>query len=962
VARHEVPHRIVVVGRIPLTVAGKADRKALAAMLKEREEGEGARAGGGAASGAGTAGSLEAVRSAAVAQQGASVSDIFCKVLGHGIAQDASFFHDGGTSLTAMQVCSEVSKQFGVELTLGMFMKAPTLGEVESFVQNASMVVEAAGIRDVVAHGNASGPVAEAFPMYAATTVSQSGIYVEWKMESDPRNAYNVPLCFTSDWPLEYDVVAECVRCLVEWHEVYRTHFAEADGRVLQVVEATADVPVTLLRVAEREEALVWLRRLALVPFDLRKGPLLRVVLVEWAGSPLLGFFTHHIIYDHGCEHAVFGNFMDAYTALSTTGMITAEPRRTSMRGFATWEARMLAERGKELRAFWEKALARAQVEGLAGTKMLGAGAREDAVQLRVTWGEDFAKRLRGSVAERKWTLPAVLHAAYTLFMCEQTGSKGALISLVLSQRDHPQFAEAVGYMMNMVFVWNEMEPGDSAAALVERCQQGFVNAVVHGMYPGPLINAVYPGLYGSGVGTSLDLVPMFPFAAGSMLQPISFGLPEVPLNMVQFVGKAADDWGLVCINYRKGNFEEPAMVERLLQGFYGALVRIVDGDVGCASGRVPQASSAGLQVSEWNHNPLRLLEGTFQELVARCVAGNARVRETLVDVRGVCGIGDVAAVHMKRSDLLVAMLYSLTCAGAAFLPLDAQYGDAVLRFRLADSGASVCVVDAWKPVPCASRLALATELRVWEESLCDVAATGTDLGYLYYTSGSTGLPKGARVLQWGVPNFLQWMFSLAFALSSKDIVLVHMSISFDPTVHYVFWPLVSGCRIGVGQDERVRSAEGIVSAMVKRSVTAVCFVPSHLGTLLGPNGIVRCSSLKLLMSGGEALSREALWSMVAELGLRDFCQWYGPTEATCASYACEALRERRGAGSAVPLGRPCVNTSGTVSTDAERKGQLLLGGANVGGGYLNLEAKTRERFVYDVDLNDGGSRVYDSG
>lgn len=152
VARHEVPHRILIIERIPLTVAGKADRKALIALLEsdQREAHTLAHISHG--------GLAEALRHALGRQFDAqtfhtlfekleqirylkvdeSVSDdrhrrmreIFQKLLGHAVGNTESFFDEGGTSIMLMQLRNEVASAFGVSLPFADLLKSPTVNSL----------------------------------------------------------------------------------------------------------------------------------------------------------------------------------------------------------------------------------------------------------------------------------------------------------------------------------------------------------------------------------------------------------------------------------------------------------------------------------------------------------------------------------------------------------------------------------------------------------------------------------------------------------------------------------------------------------------------------------------------------------------------------------------------------------------------------------------------------------------
>ena len=146
--------------------------------------------------------------------------------------------------------------------------------------------------------------------------------------------------------------------------------------------------------------------------------------------------------------------------------------------------------------------------------------------------------------------------------------------------------------------------------------------------------------------------------------------------------------------------------------------------------------------------------------------------------------------------------------------------------------------------------------------------------------------------------------------------------------------------------------------------VTTLHFVPSMLQAFLAHSGNRSCSSLRLLICSGEALSpelRDQASELLPHVRLENL---YGPTEAaidvTYWSCAREESRE-------IPIGRPIWNTrvyvldGGLQPVPAGVAGELYIAGAGLARGYLHRAGLTAERFVADP-FGAAGSRMYRSG
>jgi hypothetical protein len=105
------------------------------------------------------------------------------------------------------------------------------------------------------------------------------------------------------------------------------------------------------------------------------------------------------------------------------------------------------------------------------------------------------------------------------------------------------------------------------------------------------------------------------------------------------------------------------------------------------------------MQEEEWGTGQtLSIMPATFQATVQKYVKQKEDLR--LVDLSHIIGgakAGSVVGLHMRRSEMLIRLVYSVVYAGMAFLPLDSQYNTEVVGYRLRDSETVVCLADKWK-------------------------------------------------------------------------------------------------------------------------------------------------------------------------------------------------------------------------------------------------------------------------
>jgi amino acid adenylation domain-containing protein len=329
-----------------------------------------------------------------------------------------------------------------------------------------------------------------------------------------------------------------------------------------------------------------------------------------------------------------------------------------------------------------------------------------------------------------------------------------------------------------------------------------------------------------------------------------------------------------------------------------------------------------------------------------------------------------IVAICATRSLELVVAILSIFKAGGAFLPLDADDPPARLQSLLrgasvslvltqqpyveplTDAGAPVTIIDphtAFEPAPL--------------EPFVRVASSGSQAAYVLYTSGSTGKPKPVLNERGALLNRLLWMQS-AYPLSSTDRVLQKTAYTFDVSVWEFLWPLMYGATLVLAEPDGHRDPAYIRDLIVREQVTVVHFVPSMLRLFLEQPGIEACTSLRHVMSSGEALSGELRDRFHRRLRAQ-LHNLYGPTEAAIDVCAFDCAPEDT---ASVPLGRPIANAAIYLldrqlqPVPAGVLGEIFIGGRVLARGYHGQPDRTAERFLPDPFSPEPGTRMYRTG
>jgi amino acid adenylation domain-containing protein len=329
---------------------------------------------------------------------------------------------------------------------------------------------------------------------------------------------------------------------------------------------------------------------------------------------------------------------------------------------------------------------------------------------------------------------------------------------------------------------------------------------------------------------------------------------------------------------------------------------------------------------------------------------------------------GNLIGVCLERSaDMLIALLAVLK-AGCAFVPLEPDQPRARSALIIADAKPSHVLTTAHLAADILGEstqvVLVDADRTAWmaAEPFTEGAVDATGLAYVMYTSGSTGRPKGVMIEHRALVNQILWCVS-AFHLGPSDRVLQKTPFGFDVSLWELFCPLVSGGTVVMLTPGAHGDPVQIARAIREEGITAVHFVPSMLKTYLDTVGSGGFEGVRLVAASGEALSAHLVQCLFECVGPEvQVCNLYGPTEACVhATYWwCTA------GDTVVPIGRPVANTQVYVldtnlnPVPVGAAGELFIGGAGVGRGYLNLPELNRERFLADPFHPPG--RIYRTG
>jgi amino acid adenylation domain-containing protein len=237
---------------------------------------------------------------------------------------------------------------------------------------------------------------------------------------------------------------------------------------------------------------------------------------------------------------------------------------------------------------------------------------------------------------------------------------------------------------------------------------------------------------------------------------------------------------------------------------------------------------------------------------------------------------------------------------------------------------------------------------------------------YVFFTSGTTGTPKG--VLGWhkGLSQFLVWQRD-TFAIGPADRAAQMTGISFDVVLRDIFLPLVSGATLCLPGELEDVGPERVMDWLREDEITVLHAVPTRAQSWLdGAITQERPAKLRYTFFAGEPLSDVLVQRWRAAFPGGEIVNLYGPTETTLAKFF---YREPASPPPGMqPVGIALPDTQALVL----REGRQLCGINDIGEvflrtpyrslGYLNAPDENQSRFVPNPFRADDDDILYRTG
>jgi natural product biosynthesis luciferase-like monooxygenase protein/amino acid adenylation domain-containing protein len=841
-------------------------------------------------------------------------------------------------------------------------------------------------------------------------TDAQRQLWITAQIGPDASRAYNESVTFRLRGPFDPDAMRGSLLRLVERHDILRATFSP-DGQY-QRINPSMPVEVPLMDFShmpedQREsEAASWIAREVGEPFDLARGPLVRFNMLKLDDERhLLVLNNHHLVADGQSWSVLLAELRELYAA-ARRGAEAHLPAPRSFGEFVERQRPMQGDGGTSNPSedYWVGLFSDSvPLLDLPTDRPRPPVQTYNGARLLIETDPALFDGVRRLCASQGTTVYMTLLAAYCALLHRLSGQEEIIVGVPAAGQLAVGRKDVVGYCINLMPILSDAGGDPSFAEYLASIKRRLMESLEHQHYSfgsllkrlnipwdasrSPLFTTIF------NIDRAESAVKFVDLEMQAMPNQTNWTRYDLRMNVIE------SDKGLTFdCTYNTDLFDEETLY-RWMRHFETLLASIAS-DPARPLWRMPILDESGRRrlLEEWSEtgdgdarglgahelfeeraaatpDAVALVYGgrrmSYAELNRRADALAARLAEA--------GVGPEVFVGLcaeRSADAVVGMLAVLK-AGGAYVPLDPSYPRERLRFMLEDSGARFVLTQ-----------------KIWAESLPDF---GGEVLYLdgeearaakasgprregkgtppsraacvYYTSGSTGAPKGVVETHGGVANYLAFVVR-EYAVGPKDVVLQLAPLSFDASVRDIIGPLVAGARLVMLDEADAKDPLSLLDAAERYHITCMLsLVPSRLATLLeAAREDCRPDALRLMLLSGESLpvadclrARECFGE-----GL-EIVNQYGPTECTMTSTFHRLGPEDEGRGVAL-VGRPIAGVRLYVldrrlePAPVGTPGEVYIGGAGLARGYARRAGLTAERFVPNPYSAEPGARLYRTG
>ncbi|MRX41226.1 amino acid adenylation domain-containing protein [Flavobacterium sp. LC2016-23] len=950
-----IPSHIIYLAHLPQNNSGKVDKKALPDYLET------------------------AVKEMVVPKDAieAGLLEVWQNVLGiQEIQIQDNFFSVGGHSLRAIQLISQLFKKLEIKLELEDIFIHPVFRDQISLLKKSAKT-SYQKIEKVPEQ-----------PLYKLS-YAQLRLWLLEQFEDETEAVNSIPVTYWLQGDLNNDALNKAFRFVIERHESLRTAFVTKEGEVYQKIltseeysfEVTEEDAVNAANPKEyaQEKAL----ELSLIPFNLEKAPLVKAHLIKVAADEYLFFLSvHHIIFDERSVHVFVKEVLEGYKAFleNTTPVWPALP--IQYKDYAAWQEKELqTEQLSVHRAYWL-----GQFEEEIEVLDLPTDFPRPPVQtfhgdqVHLSLSPEISTAFRACLEAQETTLYMGLVTLVKLLLHRYTGQNDIIIGSPSAGREHPDLRDQIGFFINTLVLRTKFNENETFNSLSKKVKDNVLNAFKHQVYPFDLLVNELQVERDMSRSPLFDVVVVLENLINKNEIPEFEGLTvtenqlDVPISKADLRFYFIENESNISLTLE---YNTDIYSKHRMENVLGHITALIHSVIEGPSAAISSLNYLTAREQNWllnelnqkviNYDKNQTLVDIFEQQAAATPDAialefenktftyqqlNEQANQLAHHLREGYKVtrGETVALMTERNEWLIIGFLGILKSGGVYLPIDSGNSTERNNFMLSDANAKVLITESVNLFNAGdfqgSLFAIDIEFDLLETATENPVKVNDalDLSYIYYTSGSTGQPKGV-MLQHCNGVHMVYNQREEFNVTADDCVIQFSSLIFDGSVFEFFLALANGARLLIAKNNIIKDAVELVKYMAVKEVT-IAILPAAYFSLVAVEDL---KFLRKLLSVGDAINKDQAIKCSA---VTDTYNGYGPTEcAVCTSlYQIQPEDSQR---ARLPIGEAIGNVQVHILDQLLHlvgegiHGEICISGeAAIAKGYLNREELSNEKFI----------------
>ena len=976
---HMIPTYFVQLEEVPLAHNGKVDRKAL-----PRPEPV-----------------VEGDYAAARHELDKKIIEIWSEVLGIEkdiIGIDSDFFRMGGHSLKATRLVTKLHKELNVKLPLVEIFAKATVRGLSDYLAGVT--------RDRCV----SITAVEAKEYYPASS-AQKRLYVLHQVSRE-NTSYNMPTMVTLEGNIEKDRFETIFRNLIQRHEIFRTSFEIIEGKPVQRVHGAVEFAIEYHDPRQDEQPREIIDHF-IKPFDLSRAPLMRVGLLDTKEGNILMLDMHHIISDGTSSDIFVKEFTALYNGEDLPSL------RVQYKDYSGWQnSEEQTKIIKRQEQYWQKKFeveppiltlpvdyVRPTLQDFQGSTRGFTVAPEETAQLKTL------------ALKEETTMFMVLLAIFNVLLAKVSGQQDIVVGTGIEGRSHEDLHQVVGMFVNTLALRSHPQPGISFLEFLKQVKKITLEAFENQGYQfetlveqiiarrdtsrNPLFDIMF----------QLDNLEHQGLAnLGSSLKPYPYQKRISKFDMTLFAKEAGKQL-FFSIEYSTALFKEETIqwfatffkeiLKTVTRNPAGKLVEIIEipeerkktlleqlNQEFNREVNIIKKNSRALQIKWEKHintckDKIAIQMGTravtYDELDRRA----NHMANWMIHNRAIAKGTFIGILMDDRLELIVTVMGILK-ARAVMVPLDPDYPEDRLRLMLNSTDVNYIIADnvninrflAADVFNTPGREFIPVEklfsppASSWLTEPPGIRRQAEDSIYIYFTSGSTGIPRAMIGKNSGLVHFIDWEID-TFNLHDTSRITQLTTPAFDAFLRDVFVPLLSGGVVCIpGNKDILLEADKLIKWIDQADINGIHCVPTIFRLLTGSLRLNpgNFKNLKFILFSGEKLEPADLvrWYETFHHRIQLVNLW-GTSETTLAKTS-YFIRESDINRARIPVGKPMKGARVIIMDENMNlcdyfvPGKLYIRTPFATRGYYNDPRLNKQKFIPCPFSGNPGDLLHDTG